>query len=155
MVNPRPGISLPRERGSVPGVPGTAPPPTPAIPVVAVVHPRRMVPQTVMHCAVFVSTDRPLGCARGERHTADRQRQHYRSKLDAAHFDPRAPPAGAFPILSTADLACASCVPHLPLSFVGDLAADGGTHDPMRQYLDLMERVLTEGAEKRDRTGVG
>jgi thymidylate synthase len=25
----------------------------------------------------------------------------------------------------------------------------------MRQYLDLMERVLTEGAEKRDRTGVG
>ena len=25
----------------------------------------------------------------------------------------------------------------------------------MRQYLDLMERVLTEGVEKRDRTGVG
>jgi thymidylate synthase len=25
----------------------------------------------------------------------------------------------------------------------------------MRQYLDLMDRVLTEGAEKRDRTGVG
>ena len=25
----------------------------------------------------------------------------------------------------------------------------------MRQYLDLMERVLSEGAEKRDRTGVG
>jgi thymidylate synthase len=25
----------------------------------------------------------------------------------------------------------------------------------MRQYLDLMERVLTEGIEKRDRTGVG
>src|SRR5258708_33946465 len=25
----------------------------------------------------------------------------------------------------------------------------------MRQYLDLMERVLEEGAEKRDRTGVG
>ncbi len=25
----------------------------------------------------------------------------------------------------------------------------------MRQYLDLMERVLTEGAEKHDRTGVG
>src|SRR6201995_5950769 len=25
----------------------------------------------------------------------------------------------------------------------------------MRQYLDLMERVLTEGTEKRDRTGVG
>ncbi|MFY9899373.1 MAG: thymidylate synthase, partial [Xanthobacteraceae bacterium] len=25
----------------------------------------------------------------------------------------------------------------------------------MRQYLDLMERVLSEGVEKRDRTGVG
>ena len=25
----------------------------------------------------------------------------------------------------------------------------------MRQYLDLMERVLSEGAEKRDRTGIG
>src|SRR6201986_3793080 len=25
----------------------------------------------------------------------------------------------------------------------------------MRQYLDLMERVLSEGAEKRDRTGTG
>jgi thymidylate synthase len=25
----------------------------------------------------------------------------------------------------------------------------------MRQYLDLMERVLVEGVEKRDRTGVG
>ena len=25
----------------------------------------------------------------------------------------------------------------------------------MRQYLDLMERVLTEGVEKRDRTGIG
>ena len=27
--------------------------------------------------------------------------------------------------------------------------------NPMRQYLDLMERVLSEGVEKRDRTGVG
>jgi thymidylate synthase len=26
---------------------------------------------------------------------------------------------------------------------------------PMRQYLDLMERVLSEGVEKRDRTGIG
>ncbi len=25
----------------------------------------------------------------------------------------------------------------------------------MRQYLDLMERVLSDGVEKRDRTGVG
>ncbi len=25
----------------------------------------------------------------------------------------------------------------------------------MRQYLDLMERVLNDGVEKRDRTGVG
>src|SRR4029078_7173786 len=155
MVNPRPGISLPRERGSVPGIPGTAPPPAPAIPVVTVVHPRRMVRTPVMHRTVFVVVDWQFGRGRGERHTDDRQRQYYRSKLDAAHFDPPRPACRGFPHISTAHLARPSCVPHLPLSFVGDSAADAGTHDPMRQYLDLMERVLTEGAEKRDRTGVG
>jgi thymidylate synthase len=31
----------------------------------------------------------------------------------------------------------------------------GRNRKPMRQYLDLMERVLSEGVEKRDRTGVG
>jgi thymidylate synthase len=43
----------------------------------------------------------------------------------------------------------------LALSYVHDSAEGCGTQDTMRQYLDLMERVLTEGVEKRDRTGVG
>jgi thymidylate synthase len=41
----------------------------------------------------------------------------------------------------------------LTLSFVA--ASRGNTGSLMRQYLDLMERVLSDGVEKRDRTGVG
>src|SRR5205085_3058237 len=49
-------------------------------------------------------------------------------------------------------LAPPSSAAHLTLDSTNRI---GGTANPMRQYLDLMERVLSEGVEKRDRTGVG
>src|SRR5215207_1633082 len=51
--------------------------------------------------------------------------------------------------------------PALSTSSFGDFGSGAivrgrvGRACPMRQYLDLMERILREGAEKRDRTGTG
>src|SRR5262249_46310371 len=49
------------------------------------------------------------------------------------------------------------CTPFVRRSFDARLNGPNRTepHRRMRQYLDLMERVLSEGVEKRDRTGVG
>src|SRR5690348_13511352 len=59
--------------------------------------------------------------------------------------------AGGEVLASLTRLAPSSSPAHLTV----DSERPNRPEPPMRQYLDLMERVLSEGVDKRDRTGVG